>query len=267
MSRLQIAFSGSGFLAPAHAGVAYSLLKNGFTFEQLAGTSGGSIIAAMLAIGKTQEDFKTMALHTNFGKLLNFNLWAILDTWSFSSGNALEKWLKKNLGKVTFKDLSMPLYIVSTNLTDGSIFVFSKENTPDVPLYYACRSSASVPFGYSPIKDGKNILVDGGMVDNMPGKFLTGGTPRFNIDLKSGYTGVTSSPLEYGLSLVNLLLHSLKSATVREIVKEGEVVIDVDVSGYGFMNTGLTESQKLDLFIKGYDAVNVQIPSYFKGLE
>jgi NTE family protein len=48
----------------------------------------------------------------------------------------------------------------------------SYEKTPDMSVAKAIRASMSLPILYTPVKDGDSLLVDGGLLHNLPLAFL-----------------------------------------------------------------------------------------------
>ena len=62
MKPIRLAFSGSGYLAGIHAGAACAVLDYGYDIVEVAGTSGGSICAAAVAVGMKQDGLKALAM-------------------------------------------------------------------------------------------------------------------------------------------------------------------------------------------------------------
>lgn len=60
---------------------------------------------------------------------------------------------------VNFSHIEMPLKIVATNVESQGIFLFSTDATPDESVAKAVATSASLPFFFAPIKDGKDLLL------------------------------------------------------------------------------------------------------------
>ena len=253
-----VAFSGSGFLAPAHAGAAAALIDHGYQFADLAGTSGGSIIAALLAIGKTMADLRSIALTTDFKPLFRPSMGSILTLSAYCNGNALLDWLEAELGETTFLSADLPVTIVATDLRTQGPFIFSPQTTPDVRLSFACRCSASVPFGYLPVTYEGALLVDGGVANNIPVDKLVGPT-KIGIDIVDTQSQDLDTPLDIAGALISTMLTTNESARIALGEVTGATIVKVPALGYGFMNTALTAAQKLALFRSGYDATNAYL--------
>lgn len=186
-------FSGGGMKAIAFAGAIQVLEGRGFRFGDVAGTSAGAIVAALLASGYNSREIRKLLEATEFVNLLDqsrsfvfFPLWKWIKIyWKMGlySGDALEKWLQKVLlqkGIRTFQDLEPGrLRVIASDLSQGRIVVL-----PDDLKKYgifpwkfsvarAVRMSCSLPFFYEPAylyhRNGrKSVIVDGGVLSNFP---------------------------------------------------------------------------------------------------
>lgn len=84
----------------------------------------------------------------------------------------LEELLQARLGSkgrpITFRDLDMKLRVVAADLTSGSMREFGGLDDADVPVAPAVMASACFPFFFTPVALENEMLVDGGIVSNMP---------------------------------------------------------------------------------------------------
>ena len=67
-------FSGGGTRLPCYVGILMALAELKLSFKSLVGVSGGSIVAAMLAVGKNHEELKRLALETDFRQFRGFSV-------------------------------------------------------------------------------------------------------------------------------------------------------------------------------------------------
>lgn len=259
---IRLALSGSGFLAPIHVGAICALLDNDFDIVEVAGTSGGSIAAALLATGKSSSQLKQVSLEPLPADILSFNLTALFQQ-GYCTGEVMHKWLLSTIGDETFKDVNIPLHIVATDINAGSAYEFNKVSTPSTYLYDACRASASIPFVYSPAKVNGIKYCDGGMAVNLPIKYLIEDSiPRLGIRVISGSSsGKTDTLLEYAGQCLNTLLDADEDNLAQWAIESKATVLPVDASPYSFLNCTLTQEQKLELFNRGYNAVIPHIKS------
>lgn len=177
-----IVLGGGGARACAHIGVLDVLDAEGIDFDVVAGTSMGAVIGAGYAAG-----YDARSLSEMIGKIIPDSD-AILDKhWplvSFFRGRKLNHALYEAFGNMRFEDLEIPFFCNGADLDSGRSLVFDKGF-----LASALRATVSLPGVYPPFRMGNYRIVDGGVINNMPG----------NILRDRGYNriiGVNVSPLE-----------------------------------------------------------------------
>ena len=161
--KLGLALSGGGIRGAVHIGVLKALEDNDIKIDIIGGTSSGSLVAALYAMG--YSPMHIYHLFKRYGKLIvNVGAGTILNSVGgyivnkkikasgMSDGKALEKLYnefarKKNVYKMS--DLKMPIVIPTTDLTDGKEYVFTntmpnskdeKKYIVDVPVRNGCKS-------------------------------------------------------------------------------------------------------------------------------
>jgi uncharacterized protein len=155
-------------------------------FDLIGGTSTGSIIATMLAMGKSVDEIKSMYMELGgliFGGKRNW--WNPLDTFKFFKAEFsevfLENSLKKYVGNITIgsDQIKTGLCIVSKRADTNSVWPLI--NHPDgkyypknknIPLWQAIRASSAAPSYFIP----QSIDVGGGEI----GGFVDGGVSMAN---------------------------------------------------------------------------------------
>lgn len=204
-------FEGGGVRAAAHAGGFAAAKRAGITFGKVAGTSAGSIVAALVAAGATPGYLRQHLQELDFVPLLDppdkkgifftkrLPLWARtlrLMTWggfrklaniakygglhnSASLGNWIESRLvelvrPKGSSKepVLFSELPIPLHVIATDFSTGKPKIWSPETTPDESVTLAVRHSCTIPMFFQPAPSGSSIFFDGGAVSNLPAYVL-----------------------------------------------------------------------------------------------
>jgi NTE family protein len=160
--RLGLALGGGAARGFAHIGVIQVLEENGIKVDLVAGTSAGSLVAALYASGKGGKEMQTLAEGMDEG--------AITD-WSFPlrgliRGEALARFIRDKTGGKGIEQMVVPLGIVATDLADGSPILFRSGDTGT-----AVRASSAVPAVFQPVKIGQREYVDGGLVSPVPVRF------------------------------------------------------------------------------------------------
>lgn len=253
--KLRVAFSGSGFLAPIHAGVVCAMLDKGHEIVEVAGTSGGSIVAAMIAAGFSSDKIKTIALQDLPDGIVSpqiSGLWSL----GLNDGHILQRWLRETFGGVTFASAKVPITIMATDIDHGIPYRLAKDVAAGTFLADACRASASVPFVYEPFILNGVKCVDGGVCCNLPlDKLVMDDAQQIGVEVMDGSSaGSTGNIFSFGRQCIKAML----SSNEGNLVAWGEMydakIIQADASPYGFLDASLTAAQKLDLFNRGYTA-------------
>jgi NTE family protein len=195
--KLGVAFSGGGIKAAAQLGVMKALYEEGIKPEIFVGTSSGSIVATLLALGNSPDT--AFAHFKSTVDIIDIAYWHIFkgfitkkDIKGLAKGKRLERILDEIFDQHRLVELTPPyappLGIVSTDLISGKQVIFS--NSPsynkdsiaddnyewvndfsrfgDSRLSNVVRASCSFPGIYIPKRYGDYIFVDGGVTNNLP---------------------------------------------------------------------------------------------------
>jgi len=262
LKAVRLALSGSGFLAAAHVGAIVALHDAGISIKELAGTSGGSIVAGMAAAGMSADQMKDIALKGSFKDLLVWNPFALLHK-GYCSGDALLEWLKSHLGDITFSEVFIPLTVMTTDVNSGHSYRFSAKTTPNVEVALALRCSSSVPIVFSPVPSGTALFVDGGVANNIPvDQLVQDHIPRVGVEIVSGGAENTNQIPGYLSAVINAMLASNEGARIAWAKHTGASIIPVDCNGYDFLDTDIPSGGKQELFNRGHRAMTAWIKSY-----
>jgi NTE family protein len=160
--RIGLALGGGAARGFAHIGVIQVLEENGIRTDLVAGTSAGSLVAALYASGRSGLEMASLAMTMDEG--------AITD-WSFPArglirGEALARYVREQTGGKTIEQMRLPLGIVATDLDSGNAILFQRGDTG-----MAVRASSAVPAVFQPVKIGAREYVDGGLVSPVPVRF------------------------------------------------------------------------------------------------
>lgn len=157
--RVGLALGGGGARGMAHVGVIRVLEREGIPIDCLAGTSAGALVGAVYAAGIRGHDLLQMAFRLRW-RDIGRPVWP---RQGFLSFERLESYLVQVLGDLTFAELDLPYAAVTADLATGQQ-VALKEGR----LAPAVRASCSVPGLVTPVEIDGRLLVDGGVVNNLP---------------------------------------------------------------------------------------------------
>ena len=162
-----IVFSGSGMLYPAHIGAAAYLYEHLQGPLELCGTSGGSMVAALLANGHQPEDVLEIAMRLEPKNMVspNWDLWRTRKMGLLSL-DKVEKEIRR-WAPHTFATARHPLTVVTYDVDAEKPVYFSTTNTPSQDVALAVKGSIAVPCLFEPVEINGHLHVDGGVADNL----------------------------------------------------------------------------------------------------
>ncbi len=164
--RVILVLGGGGAKGLAHIGVLRVLREEHIPVDEVVGVSVGALIGSLTAAGVTDMELETMANEIGWNNLTATSkasaVRMILNDELLST-QGMEDYLRKRIGDKTFKDLPIPFSCVATDLRTGEKIVLQEGS-----VAFAARASATIPGLFQPVPFRQRLLVDGGLVDNLP---------------------------------------------------------------------------------------------------
>ncbi|MDR3602955.1 MAG: patatin-like phospholipase family protein [Desulfosporosinus sp.] len=285
--KVDAVFEGGGVRGIGLVGAVCCLEQYGYSWEKLAGTSAGSIMAALLAVGYTGEELKDIIMNLDYQLFLAKDplqalpliggALGLLTVKGVYSGDYIETWLEKLLiakGKTKFKHVyqngTSQLKIISSDITTRDLLILPD----DLPKYgidplefsiaKAVRMSSSIPFYFKPVilkhKHGQNYIVDGGILSNYPvWIFDVEGIPRwptFGFKFSDNFVSYTASGkrdiVSYSLDIIGTML----DRNELKIIKDKDYIrtVPIPTGTIGATHFNITSAESLKLFSAGYQA-------------
>lgn len=275
--KLGIALSGGGIRGIAHAGVLQALEENGIRPDIIGGTSCGSIVAAMYAMG--YSPYHIFILCKRYGKIISrANAMPILsgihssicnkkiNLSGLNNGEKIEivsDELAKRRGIGKLQDVKMPLVIPTVDMVSGKEYVFTnnipkekseeKEYIVDVNIGRAIRASSSFPAYFSPCEHNGCAFIDGGVLNNVPADEvrLQGADKVIAVKFHSDKITENSNLMDVAMKCIDIMGCKISENSLNM----SDYVLDVYTD-----KVGLLDYQKVDKCFKyGYDAVQENI--------
>ena len=159
--RIGLALGGGAARGFAHVGVIQVLEEAGIRPQFVAGTSAGSLVAALYASGMQAAELKKTAISMQEAAITDWLL-PIFNRGALK-GDALAQYVNQQVQGRSIENMSLPLGIVATDLRTGEAVVFRRGNTGT-----AVRASSAVPGVFLPVRIGDREYVDGGLVAPVP---------------------------------------------------------------------------------------------------
>ncbi|MFP6848064.1 MAG: patatin-like phospholipase family protein [Pseudomonas sp.] len=158
--RIALVLGSGGARGYAHIGVIEELEARGYEIACVAGCSMGAVVGGIYAAGKLKE-YREWTQSLDYLDVLrlidvSFRLGAIRGEKVFGK-------IREIVGEINIEDLPIPFTAVATDLTNQQEIWFQEGC-----MHQAMRASAAIPSLFTPVVQGKRMLVDGGLLNPLP---------------------------------------------------------------------------------------------------
>lgn len=271
--KIGIALSGGGIRGIAHAGALKALEDNGIKPDIIGGTSSGSIIASLYAMGyspyyiyilfkRYAKDIAEIESAPIISGISNFMFNKKVCMNGFKTGDNIEKSynnlaIKKGIRKM--RDIKMPLVIPSVDIVDSNKYVFTnkipsdceneKYYISDISIGKAVRASSSFPCVFCPCDFKGHKFLDGGVLDNIPVEEVRkqGADKVIAINFKADDINDESNLMDIIMRTIDIMGNKIS----EEGLQSSDFTLTIETD-----KTGLLEVDKLDDCYKyGYKAM------------
>jgi len=269
-----VALEGGGALGEAHIGVLKWLEEHHIPVDYIAGTSMGGLIGGLYATGKSADQMQEVVKNADWPLLLggetpyeDLSFRRKEDarqipsalTIGFKHGPALPPGLNSghqvNLlidretlpysGVRSFDDLPIPFRCVSTELVSGKAHVFRSGSLSD-----AMRATMSIPGVFAPVREGNQVFVDGGLVDNLPTDVVREMGADIVIAVHLQISPVSAKEIQSAFSVLGRSVELVIAETEIRGMAGADLIVKADVQKFTTM-----DYEKSDELVKiGYDA-------------
>ena len=256
--KVGVVLSGGGAKGMAHIGVLKVLERAGIPIDVVTGTSMGSIVGGLYAIGYNANTLDSIVREQDWNYVIsdreNLHNQSLSDrqkqnTYVISTGLSIGKHdttgggliRGKNLAELFNKlcigytdsldfsrDLPIPFSCVATNIIDNSEVDFHSGHLPQ-----AMRASMSIPAAFAPVRLGDMVLVDGGLRNNFPVDVAR----EMGAEIIIGVTvqGDAKEADEIGgtMSILSQIIDVNCKNKYEENIAITDLHIQVDTKGYG----------------------------------
>jgi len=153
-----LVLGGGGARGFAHLGVYRALVELGVPIDTVAAASIGAALGGGISIGIGPDQAVASAAES-FPGVLDYTIPVV----SLIKAERLTREIDRVYGGWDFEDVWVPFRCVSTNLTTSRVHLHDRG-----PLPHAIRASLAIPGVMPPVPSGDDLLVDGGVLDNLP---------------------------------------------------------------------------------------------------
>jgi predicted acylesterase/phospholipase RssA/CRP-like cAMP-binding protein len=158
---LGVVLSGGGARGFAHIGALAELEADGIEIDRYGGCSMGSFIAAMAAAGWSPRDIRDRC-DEELVRRSPFNDYTLPRVALIRTRKAA-RMFDRLFGELTIEELAKPLFTVSADLLSSRLVVHRRGSVTE-----AVGASMSIPGLVPPVSRSGRLLVDGGVLNNLP---------------------------------------------------------------------------------------------------
>lgn len=238
--KIGLALGGGAVLGAAHIGVLRALEERDFEIEYIAGTSIGAFAGLFYAYGMKVDEIEKIARKLRWMDIggIGFSRMGLLDN------GKLGALITEHLGECLLEDTKIPFAAIATNIANGEKVVLREGDAKK-----AVMASTCIPGIFTPIEINGLLLVDGGIVENVPVSTVKnmGASHVIGVDLNSG--NKYDRPKHVLGVIVNSFHFMLKTATHYE-TKKADLLISPDLGKFDMIDTGQVD----DLIRVGYES-------------
>lgn len=249
---LGIALGGGAVKGAVHIGILQALQEAELRPDYISGTSIGAMVGTLFAFGKSPEEIADLAKNMN---------WLDITSYTFSrfgilTNKAVRKIMIEQIGDVELQDSPIPLAIIAADVSTGERVVLKSGSAAD-----AVMASTCIPGVFVPVRLDDRLLVDGGIVEQVPITSLKqmGADYILGIDLSG------AQKLQKPDGIIDVILNSIEIAVrhqARLHTSDADAVISLDVRQHGRPG----EANVSRLVQEGYGAMRENLDKISTGL-
>lgn len=239
--KVGLALGGGAVLGAAHIGVLRALEEREVRIHALSGTSIGALVASLYAFGLPVDTIAGIAREMDWLNISRLSL----SRFGLLSNEPIGAVLRQYIGKdAQVQEARIPLAIIATDVGNGERIVFRSGS-----LATAVMASTCIPGIFVPIEWEGRMLVDGGIVDNVPVSVLRqmDTWTRIGVDLNA------NRRYERPENLFDVIANAIDIAidhSARIQAEDADLIIAPDLTGHS-----RTDPSQIDALIEaGYQA-------------
>jgi len=161
--KIALVLGGGAARGFAHVGVIRALEQEKIPIDLVVGTSVGSLIGALYASDPNSFELEWTAFALEKDDLFDYGVFTAFKGMGPVKGEKLEEFVKKRVPVENIEQLKIPFAAVATDLNRGIAIVLDKGSVAK-----AVRASSAIPGVFNPVEYQGKLLVDGGVMDNIP---------------------------------------------------------------------------------------------------
>ena len=255
--RVALVLGGGAARGFAHIGVIRALEREKIPIAMIIGTSVGSLIGAIYAADMNSFDLEWTAFLLEKDSIFDYGFMSAITGMGVAKGDKLEEFVKTKVLITNIEDLRVPFAAVATDLNRGARVVLDKG-----PVARAVRASSAIPGVFPPVEHQGKMLVDGGVMDNVPVSVARDKGADLVIAVDIG-----QQVINYNITnLLDVMLQSISIMAAENAKfkkKDADVLISPKIGDVGMLDF----SQKKRCMQAGIDATETAMPEIKQKIE
>jgi NTE family protein len=255
--KIALVLAGGAARGFAHIGVIRVLEQEKIPIDLIVGTSVGSLIGAIYAHDQNSFELEWTAFALEKDHVFDFGMLGALTSMGPVKGDRLEEFVRAKVPVLNIENLKVPFAAVATDLNRGTRVVLDRGS-----VARAVRASSAIPGVFNPVQHQGRMLVDGGVVDNIPIAVARekGADIVIAVDISENVTNFNvTNMVDVVIQSVNIMFK--ENVATRK--KDADVLIAPAVGNVGMLD--FTEKKRC--MQAGIDAARLAVPEIRGKLE
>jgi len=245
--KIALVLGGGAARGFTHIGVIRALEQEHIPIDMVIGTSVGSLIGAMYASEANSFELEWTAFTLEKDDIFDYGILSVVSGMGLVKGDRLENFVKKKVKQTNIEQLKIPFAAVAVDLNRGTKVVLDRGSVAK-----AVRASSSIPGVFQPVEYNGKLLVDGGVIDNIPISVAKkkGADIIIAVDISENVTNFKiTNVVDVIIQAVNIMFDenvSLKKKEADVLIKPavGDVAMLDFTQKKRCMQAGITATQK-----------------------
>jgi len=219
--------------------------------KEISGSSAGSILALLLALGMSVDEILEVSLSLNIPDFVKLRIGSFFNKFGFVDLGPIREKLVEVCGcDPTFDELEMKIYVSAYCLNSSSTEYFSKDTHPDMKVIDAVCMSMAIPLIFACGKYEGKTYIDGGTQEQYPMTPFLGKKPHevtcIKLKMDRVYQEEINNPRQFVESLIRSTL------TNRVEYSEYTKMIEINVADTNIFDFNMPYEDKVKLYNIGY---------------
>jgi NTE family protein len=255
--KIALVLGGGAARGFAHVGVIRALEQEKIPIDMIVGTSVGSLIGAIYASDMNSFELEWTAFALEKESLFDYGIMNAFTGMGMAKGDKLEEFVRTKIPVPNIENLKLPFAAVATDLNRGTRVVLDRGSVAK-----AVHASSAIPGVFNPVEHQGRLLVDGGVMDNIPIAVARekGADIVIAVDISENVANFNMTNLvDVMLQAVNIMF----SENVGYKKKEADVLISPQVGSVAMLDF----TQKKRCMQAGIEATQKAMPELRKKIE